>query len=240
MLKRVRRTLALRFVRPDDNTVAVREPLLGRLDTLGLRVKRLFLDTGFAGTAVLAYLSKRKQPTLIACPIRGKHGGTRAVCQGQRSSRTSYTFKEGSAEAFTAELAVCRTLTSCKRTQRRARRATWLLSMLIKLELPPKRVRRLYRKRFGVESSYRCAGQVRGWTTSRTAAYRCVLLGLSFILLNAWLLLRWCFTHVPRPGGHALATHRFAWSRFVALLRRALECHYGVVHAIAASGKPRL
>jgi hypothetical protein len=58
-----------------------------------------------------------------------------------------------------------------------ARRATWLIFIVIHLDLPPKRARRLYRRRFGVESSYRCAGQVRGWTTSRNAAYRFVLIG---------------------------------------------------------------
>jgi Transposase DDE domain len=240
MLKHVRLTLALRFVLPEDDTVTVLDTLLGRLHTLGLRVKRLFLDKGFSGTAVLAYLSERKQAAVIACPIRGKKGGTRAVCQGQSSYHTRYTFKEGSAEAFTADVAVCRTRTSSKRTHRMERRATWLLFILLNLELPPKRVRRLYRKRFGVESSYRCAGQVRGWTTSRNAAYRFVLMGLSFILLNEWLVLRWRFTQERRRGGRLLATQRFALSRFVAFVRRALEGHYGVVHEIAASAVPRL
>jgi hypothetical protein len=240
MLHRVRLTLALRFVLPEDDTVAVLDHLLGRLATLNLRANRLFLDKGFAGTAVLVYLSQRRQPALIACPIRGKTGGTRALCQGQSSYRTSYTFKDGSAEAFTAELAVCRTVTSSKRTQRRDRRATWLIFILIHLELPPQRVRRLYRRRFGVESSSRCAGQVRGWTTARNAAYRFVLMALSFILLNEWLLLRWCFTQVPRRGGRWLATRHFALSRFVTFLRRALEHHYGVVHEIVAFAMPRL
>ena len=240
MLNRVRITLAIRFVLPEDDTVAVLDQLLGRLETLNLRANRLFLDKGFASTAVLAYLSQRQQAALIACPIRGKTGGTRALCQGQRSYRTRYTFKDGSAEAFTAELAVCRTVTSSKRTQRMERRATWLIFMLINLDLPPQRVRRLYRRRFGVESSYRCAGQVRGWTTSRNAAYRFVLMALSFILLNEWLLLRWCFTQVPRRGGRWLATQRFALSRFVTFLRRALERHYGVVHEIVACAVPRL
>ncbi len=240
MLKRVRITLALRFVLPEDDTVAVLDHLLGRLETLNLRVKRLFLDKGFSGTAVLAYLSERQQAALIACPIRGKKGGTRALCQGRSSYRTSYTFKEGSAEAVTVEVAVCRTVTSCKRTQRMERRVTWLLFILLNLEVPPKRVRRLYRRRFGVESSYRCAGQVRGWTTSRNAAYRFVLMGLSFIVVNEWLLLRWCYTQVRRRGGRILATQRFTLSRFVAFLRRALECHYGVVHEIVVSAVPRL
>src|SRR5919202_1920985 len=125
MLNGVRLTLAIRFVVPEDDTVAVMDHLLGRLETLNLRVKRLCLDKGFSGTAVLAALSERRQPTIIACPIRGKKGGTRALCQGQSSYRTRYTFKEGRAEAFTAEVGVCRTITSSKRTHRMERRVTW-------------------------------------------------------------------------------------------------------------------
>jgi hypothetical protein len=32
-------------------------------------------------------LKARKQPAIIACPIRGKDGGTRALCQGRKSYR---------------------------------------------------------------------------------------------------------------------------------------------------------
>lgn len=240
MLNGMRITLAIRFVLPDDDTVTVLDHLLGRMTTLGVRVKCLFLDKGFAGTAVLAYLTARRQPALIACPIRGKMGGTRALCRGQRSYRTTHTFMAGDQRRFTAEVAVCRTMTTARRTQRMARRATWLIFILIHLDLPPKRVRRLYRRRFGVESSYRCAGQVRGWTTSRNAAYRFVLIGLSFVLLNVWLMLRWTFTQVPRRGRRWLDTQRFALSRFVTFLRRALEHQYGVVHEIVAPAVPRL
>lgn len=235
----IRITLALHFVLPEDDTVAVLDSLLGRLETLNLRAKRLFLDKGFSGTAVVAYLTQRQQPALIACPIRGKTGGTRALCRGQSSYRTTYTFKAGSDAAFTAEVAVCRTVTSAKRTQRMQRRATWLIFILIHLDLSPQRARRLYRRRFGVESSYRCAGQVRGWTTSRNAAYRFVLIGLSFLLLNVWLVLRWQFTQVPRRGRRWLETQRFALSRFVTFVRRALERLYGAVHEIVAPAVPR-
>ena len=240
MLNGLRVTLALHFVRPDDDLVSVLDCLLQRIATLGLRGKRLFLDNGFAGTPVLAYLTQRRQPAIIACPIRGKRGRTRALCQGRCSYRTHYTFNAGSAAAFTAEVAVCRVLTTAKRTQRMQRRATWLLFILIALDLPPQRVRKLYRRRFGIESSYRCAGQVRGWTTSPNVAYRFVLLGLSFVLLNVWLRLRWCFTQVPRRGRRWLDTRRFALARFIKFLVRALERHYRVVHVIDAPAVPRL
>jgi Transposase DDE domain len=240
MLNGLRVTVAFRFVRPEDDMVRVLDHLLQRIARLGLRLKRLFLDKGFAGTPVLVYLSARRQPAIIACPIRGKQGGTRALCHGQSSYRMRYTFNAGSPEAFPAELAVCRVMTTAQRTQRMERRASWLVFILIELDLPPKRVRRLYRRRFGIESSYRCAGRVRGWTTSRNPAYRFVLLGLSFVLVNVWVHLRWCFTQVPRRGARWLLIQHFALTRFANFVRRALERHYGYVHEIAAPASPRL
>ena len=85
MVEHLRVTLAVRFVLPDDDIVTLLDDLLNRLKTLGIRVARLFLDRGFDGIAVQDYLTRRQQPALIACTIRGKTGGTRALCQGPRS-----------------------------------------------------------------------------------------------------------------------------------------------------------
>ena len=81
MLKGLRVTLAVRFVLPDEGTLTVLDDLLTRLEKLKIRLARLFLDKGFAGIAVLDELTRRGQPALIACPIRGRTGGTRALCQ---------------------------------------------------------------------------------------------------------------------------------------------------------------
>ncbi len=120
------------------------------------------------------------------------------------------------------------------------RRRTGLIYILIHLDVTPRQARRLYRRRFGFESSYRCAGQVRGWTTSPNAAYRFVLITLSFILLNVWLYLRWLLTQIPRRGRRWLDTKRFQLTRFARFLRRALERHSAAVNEIVAVAAPRL
>ena len=190
------------------------------------------------GITVLEHLTQCGLPALIACPIRGKTGGTRALCRGNKSYRTAYTFKNAT-ESFTAELAVCRAFTTANRTGRMKRRATWLIFILIHLDWSPRQARKSYRRRFGIETSYRCAGRVRGWTTSRNPAYRFLLIGLSFFLLNVWLHLRWLFTQVPRRGRRRLAVERFRLARFTKFITRALEQHHGCVHQIVAPAFPR-
>lgn len=238
ILNGLRVTLAIHFVLPGDDTVAVLDILLRRVQDLGIRVQRLFLDKGFSGIEVMSHLNWRGLPAVIACPIRGKTGGTRALCRERKGYRTTYTFKSQGGKSFTAELAVCRAFTTSKRTGRMKRRTVWLIFILINLELSPRQARRLYRRRFGVETSYRCTGQVRGWTTSPNPAYRFVLIGLSFFLLNVWLHLRWLFTQVPRRGRRKLDVKRFQLTRFTKFILRALEQRYGCVHEIIAPTVP--
>lgn len=239
VLNGLRVTLALRFVLPDDDTVSVVDRLLQRVYAQGVRVSCLLLDKGFEGIAMMDYLTRQGQAALIACTIRGTTGGTRALCQGRKSYATVHTFKGKPGKEFTAAVLVCRVFTTARRTGRLHRQAEWLLFIELGLTLSPRYARHLYRHRFGIETSYRCEGQVRGWTTAKNPAYRFVLLALAFVLLNVWMHLRWLFTQVPRRGGRWLDTHRFPLLRFVKFLQRALEAWYGCVQAITAPALPQ-
>lgn len=158
---------------------------------------------------MLKYLESRAYPAIIACPIRGKKAtdqgqatATRALCQGRKSYRTTYTFSNRET-TFEASLAVCRVFTTARRTGRMQRRATWLIFIVIGAPLAwPRAVRRLYRKRFG--TSYRLSGQVRGWTSSKNAAYRFVLIALSFFMVNVWVHLCW-LTRAGAASGRSLS-----------------------------------
>jgi putative transposase len=239
VLNGLRVTLALHFVLPDEDTVRMLDRLLTRVHAQGVAVSCLLLDKGFESIAVLEYLTRQGQAALIACPIRGTTGGTRALCQGRKSYATAHTFKGEHGQEFTAALLVCRVFTTTRRTGRHARHAAWLVFVQIHLALSPRYARHLYRSRFGIETSYRCEGQVRGWTTAKNPAYRFVLLALAFVLLNVWIHLRWLFTQVPQRGGRWLDTQRFPLLRFVKFLQRALEAWYGCVRAITARALPQ-
>ncbi len=79
--RQMRLTLAVAFVRPEDETVAVVSRLYERLKTLNLRIGVLYMDRGFCSGAVISYLKEKKQSAVIACTIRGKKGGTRQLCR---------------------------------------------------------------------------------------------------------------------------------------------------------------
>lgn len=230
--RQVRLTLAVVYVLPDDDTLTILQRLLGRLKTLGFTAKVLYLDKGFASTGVIRYLTDRQQPTIIACPIRGKDKGTRSLCTGRSSYRTSYTFTDGT----TADLAVVATLVPGKAGKRRRK---WLLFIVIHLVWSPHKVYDDYRRRFGIECSYRLLRRVRALTTSLNPALRFFLLGIGLVLVNTWVFLRWEFARASGPGPRHVASPRFRFHRFVRFLIRVIEDTYGVVTFIPTHLDPQ-
>lgn len=188
----IRVTLAIRFVLPDDEQADVVADLLDTLESVKYRVKTLFMDRGFGSVKIMQLMEERGIRALIACTIRGKTGGTRQLCRGPHSYTTPYTFNAENG-AYTAKLAICRV----PMPHRRKRRVDWLIFIMIGCNMNPKDARNAYRKRFGIESSYRCSRQARAWTTSPNPMLRFVFIAVSFFLVNLWIAIRWFIAQVP-------------------------------------------
>jgi len=67
--RQVRLTLALRYVLPGETALDILKFLLDRLQTLGFQqILVLYLDKGFASTAVMNHLKDREQPAIMPAP----------------------------------------------------------------------------------------------------------------------------------------------------------------------------
>lgn len=238
IFKDMRLTLALLFVRPEDDLAEIVAALLRRLRILGFKARRLYLDKGFCSIPIMRYIAQTGWPALIACPIRGKKGGTRGLCQGQASYLTQHTFKSQAHGRYTATVAVTRTYATHKRRKRKKGGLRWLVFVIINAKIQPHLARKWYRRRFGIETSYRCMRQLRAWTTSRNAALRFLLLSLAFILINLWVELRWLFCQIKRRGRRHIDTKRFELQRMVSFLNQAIEKIYGLISFIVADVSP--
>jgi putative transposase len=173
----VRLTLAVTYVLPEDTPLVVLQRLLFRLKSLILRLNTLYLDKGFCSGPIIDYLKARNQPTFLACPIRGKTGGTRALCKGRKSYRTTYTFTDGTH----VDLVLKATLVPGKNGKLRRK---WLAFVVIQIDWTPKKIHQRYRRRFGIECSYRMMRQVRAITTSKNPALRFFLIAFGLLLIN--------------------------------------------------------
>ena len=230
--RQVRLTLAVHYVLPDEKTLGVLKILLERLKTLGFQAKVLYLDKGFAASAIVDYLISTHQPAVIANPIRGKTGGTRALCRGRSSYTTAFTFTSGTQ----ATIAMKASLVPDKTGKLRRK---WLAFIVILLDWSAEKIYQEYRRRFGVECSYRLLRRVRATTTSRNPALRFFLLSIGLILTNVWVFLRWEFARLMAAGPRRVDENRFRLHRFQKLLIRSIEKRYGTTCAIPTHISPQ-
>lgn len=229
--REVRLTLALTYVLPEDDLPGVVRRLLQRLATLGFHATVLYLDKGFCCGEVLQHLQQVQQAAVVACPIRGKHGGIRALCRGRGSRLAAYTFSDGTP----ACLALVDTRVPDK-TKRKRRK--WLAFVLVNLSWTPHQVYQKYRRRFGIESSYRLLRQVKVLTNSRNPALRFFLLGLGLLMQNVWVLLRWLCTRRPGKGRYKLIPTLLRFDRFRKLLIRAIEAIFPPLRTVLVYALP--
>jgi putative transposase len=230
--RQVRLTLAVRYVLPDEDSLAVLKFLLERLKTLGFSAKILYLDKGFASTQMVTYLTSQKQPAIIANPIRGKKGGTRALCRGRSSYKTLYTFTDGTQVTLAMKASLVP-----DRTGKVHRK--WLAFIVILLDWSVDKIHDEYRRRFGVECSYRLLRRVRATTTSRNPVLRFFLLSVGLILVNAWVFLRWEFSRLMARGPRRIDEPRFRLHRFTRFLIRTIENAYGTISSIQTFHHPQ-
>ena len=217
-----RLTLAVRYVLPNEPMVAVLEGLLKRVEALGVRWSVLYMDKGFCSGTIIRYLEDANQPAIIACPIRGKVGGIRALCQGSKSYTTDYTFTDGTQ----ATLALYAGLIPDKTGKRRRK---WLAYVLVHVGWLPAEVFAVYRRRFGIECSYRTLRRAKAVTTSRNPGLRFFFVGMGLLLENIWIRVRYMVARISGPGPRRIARLHFPFRQFLHFLAHAIEDVYGVI-----------
>ena len=85
---------------------------------------------------------------------------------------------------------------------------------------------------FGEQTIEQVCEKVRGWMASANAAYRFVLIGMSFLLTNIWQELQEQWTRKAQVGRASWNWRKFRLKRFVNFLRKAIEKLYGMVSEI--------
>jgi putative transposase len=230
--RQVRLTLAVHYVLPGEKTLDVLKTLLERLKTLGFQAKVLYLDKGFAASPIVDHLISIQQPTIIANPIRGKTGGTRALCRGRSSYTTVFTFTSGTQTTIAMKASLVPDKAGTLRRK-------WLAFIVILLDWSADKIYQEYRRRFGIECSYRLLRRLRATTTSRNPALRFFLLSIGLILTNVWVFLRWEFARLVATGPRRVEENRFRLHRFQKLLLRSIEKRYRTICAIPTHVSPQ-
>ena len=216
-----RYVVALRFIEAGETMAAIVGKLLDRLKTLGIKLRRLYLDKGFCATPVFKRLDRRKIRYVVPIPVRGKSGGVRDLFVGPKGYWTPYTFHGQKYGIYTVQAVVVRRYTKGRFKRKGVKWFAYAVAGLPP-SLTPRQVFELYRQRFGIETSYRQMNQVRARTSTRNPTIRLLLIGLAFILVNVYVALRESLTSVRQPETPA-ASFWLTLCRLARLLSRAIE-----------------
>jgi hypothetical protein len=207
-----RYTLAITLVRRSDRVVDVTQRLVERGKALGLKPRRLYLDRGFDNNGVVAYLKQQPFPSIIALTIRGKEGGTRALLKGRHSYQTTYTRSSSQYGEQTFDVVIV-----CKYSKGRyGRQGAYHFAYIVigEMKMDPLQVFEVYRRRFGIETSYRLMNTMRARTTSVSITLRLFYVALALLLLNLWSYVKWHFLYVPKRGPRQVLHHLLPLARW--------------------------
>ena len=203
--KHKRYTLGLVLMRRAEKAQDVVQRLLQCAQVLGLRIKRLYLDRGFDNNGMVAYLKQQSFPTIIPLVVRGKQGGSRALLVGRKSYTTTYTRQSTIYDEETLPLYIV-----CKYSKGKYKRKGvfhFVYIVIGTVTAQPAQIAEEYRRRFGIETSYRLMNQVRARTTCKIAAFRLLLVALAFLWLNLWQYVKWRHLFIPKPGPRTVFHH---------------------------------
>lgn len=229
IIKRNKRvTVALRYLRGADTLLDALKWIVERLAALDIGCRELYLDRQFYSVPVIRYLKRCPFTTVMPAPVRGKR--MPALFTGRKSYRTEYTV---SSQKYGSEKVALYIIVSYAAGKRDEHGLEYLPYVVINgWPHTLRQLRERYRRRGGVETSYRLIDAVRPRTTSRDPAYRLLLFSIAALLVNLWVFLKWAVLAAPRRGGRHIDHKIFPLRRFITFLSRAIEAIYGIVSSV--------
>jgi len=207
-----RYTLALSLHRRSDKALDALKRVLDTARATGLRIRRLLLDREFDNNAVVGYLLEQPFPTIMPLMIRGKKGGARRVLQGRKSHTTTYTRRSKKYGTYVLPITVVCRYKKGRFGDHGVQRFAYVTLGHVKMS--PHQVANEYRRRFGIETSYRLMNTMRARTTSTSAAWRLFLVALALLLLNLWAYVKWQHLFIPKRGPRHVLHHLLPLARW--------------------------
>jgi len=199
--KGFRYTLALTRVERREKMKEVVKRLLRIVRSRGVKVKYLLLDKGFYSVSVIRYLKKAKQGFIIPVIPRGRKKSDPKAPPSQMRAllKKKNGYYRKTIEGTEAKKKVRATVTICvaskgyveEKTGKRKRKK--LLFAVFMVHMTPTDIRETYRKRFGIETSYRQMNEARIRTCTRDPRQRLLFVGIALVLRNVWVWLHFLF-----------------------------------------------
>jgi len=191
-----RYTLALVSVQRGEAMKDVVQRLLGIVRRLGLKIKFVLLDKGFFHVAVISYLKCAGHGFIIPAVPRGRKPkppkeptGLRLLLKKKDGYYSHTLTGKVGRKRRSVRVTICVATKKYVHRKTGQRRQKKLLYALWKVRRTPDDIRETYRKRFGIETSYRQMNEARIRTCTRSPRERLLFVGIALVLRNVWVWL---------------------------------------------------
>jgi putative transposase len=232
-------TLALARVRHGTPPADVVRELLRRVRAAGITIRLVLLDRGFNCGGVVRYLQHARTPFVMPqavhgrAPASGELTGLRALRAHHPTGWTTYAWQpRDGRQRVRVDLCVCRRRRRDRRGHRVFLYACW------GVRSAPDWVRAVYRRRFGIETSYRQMNRARIRTTTRRPALRLLFVGVALLLRNLWAWLHWTALAQRRRGGRRVQLQRLRFATLLLWLAHLAEHVFGYRDRTQAEAPP--
>jgi hypothetical protein len=167
------------------------EAILTQMHEHGLQLRGVVLDSGFDSGETLLLLQRKRLSYTV--PLRRKG-------QGSNRRNACFTLPLGTmteVEWVTEEsrkLVKTRVVVAWRERDKKVNVYAfggWGAKEGRRVRRRARLAKRAYRRRFGIETSYRQANEGKGRTTKKDVAYRLLLFGLGLLLRQVWVWLTW-------------------------------------------------
>jgi hypothetical protein len=231
-------TLAVTPVTRSELLKDVLQELLALVSKAGIKPGLLLLDRGFYSVAIIRYLQQARRPFLMPVICHGRKAnhprgpsGSNLFKLMKKSGWFTHTLQDVKKKKATVSICVKRTRWKDRHGQKKW--DTWVYAYWGITPKRPDWVKTTYRKRFGIETSYRQMNQCRIRTTTKKFNVRFFYVAIGLLLRNLWVWLHHVVLSSPRRG-----CRRYNWDllrvkRMLLWLEQVAADLYGLVLTIA-------
>lgn len=185
--QRRRYTVALAPLTPKTKPHEIVRLILDQIAEKGLKIRGVTLDSAFDSGETLLLLQERRLAYSVPLRRKGKGRNARNACFEGKHNQVRWA-------EWTTDKTRRRVRTRTLLWKGRAKTLVfafqgWSGDRARNVHQQAERLRQLYRRRFGIETSYRQKNQAKATTTSRDPVYRLLLEGLGYLLRQVWVVL---------------------------------------------------
>ncbi|UUX91670.1 transposase [Methanoplanus endosymbiosus] len=205
----------------NDNNLDGIKTCVELIRSLGLKIKCLMLDREFYTGKIFSYLKESDVPHLM--PVKQHGEELKKNLKGKKSKSFKHTLNSKSKFPLEIEIVDCIVYQMGKKGKNGVLHRAFVVYKVCK---SPKSIRRLYKHRFAIESTYVLANKSGARTSTKDPVVRFYYFLISFIIQNHWVSIKWKRFAKLQRGPKVIYRDRFPLHHFITILIKEAWEHF--------------